>query len=403
MLKVNVLILGKSGCGKSSLLNYLWGAKIADVAAGRPVTPEFEGESQGIYRHPPAPLDNLQLVIHDSWGMEANKAEKWQQLIKRESRKCDASRSISDWIHTVVYCVSAKGARIEDFEIDSIISPLIDEGNRVLFVLTKADIASEQEKQALREILARQVPRNSGIIEVSSLSQTLRSGQQTEEFGRDEMLSAIMSNLRQNLIEKIPAQLVLRARESSAAMRHDALTYYEKEAGFTRTYAGVLGEIGTLVEERSRCTSEDILEWLTQALRDAAATYGLVGVQLGPGHVAAGSGGKLSGEAFLTEEGIGWASYDYIANTLFHIVPGLNILFVFVKKGMHRDILTEKLDAGIERFIQEVNMAARGIRQRLGEVLALPAPVEASSEKGESSLCVEGCTGGAVRNVRSFG
>lgn len=374
MRKVNVLILGKSGCGKSSLLNYLWGAKVAEVGAGRPVTPESNGPSQGIYSHPPVTLDDFQLVIHDSWGMEANKAEKWMSLIKKESRKCDASNSISDWIHTVVYCISAKGARIEDFELDSIIAPLISEGNRILFVLTKADIASEKERQALREVLTRQVPCNSGIIEVSSLSQTLRSGQRTEAFGREEMLEAILANLRQNLIEKIPAQLLRRARTGSAALRHVALAHYDKEAGFTRTYASVLSEVGSLVQAASHQLGKDIHQWLALALRDAAAIYYLVGAQLGPESIGAGRDTSLNGEAFISETNISWDVYDYITNTIMHLIPGLNVFLIFCKKSMHRDFLIEKIDAGIKSFEQDAETAALQIRTKLGQVLALPSP-----------------------------
>lgn len=367
-VKVNVLILGKSGCGKSSLLNYLWGAKIADVAAGRPVTPESDGANQGIYRHPPVPLDGLQLVIHDSWGMEANKAETWHALIKKESRKCDASYRVSDWIHTVVYCVSAKGARIEDFELDSIIAPLIAEGNRVLFVLTKADIASEREKEALREILTGRFPRKSGIIEVSSLCQVLRSGRRTEAFGRQEMLEAILCNLRQNLIEKIPAQLLLRARKGAETLRRDALAHYDKEAGLTRTYAGVLSEVDSLVQDGFRRLESDIHQWLKQALTDGEAIYSLAKTQLNLERVCAGC------ETTLTENSIAWTSADHITNALFYLVPVINILFMFVNKDLHRNMLIEKLDAGIERFDKDIEAAAQQIRTRLSEVLALPAP-----------------------------
>lgn len=374
MLKVNVLILGKSGCGKSSLLNYLWGAKIADVAAGRPVTPESDSVSQGIYRHPPVQLDGLQLVIHDSWGMEANKAEKWQALIKQESSKYDASYKISDWIHTVVYCVSAKGARIEDFELDSIIAPLIDEGSRVLFVLTKADIASKREKEAIGEILTSHFPKNSGIIETNSICQVLRSGQRTEAFGREEMLGAILSNLRQNLIAKIPVQLLLRAREGSKKLRHDAIAHYEKEAGWSRYYPSLLKEIGSLVENDSRQLGSDLRKWLTQVLMDAVAIYGLVGTQLGPESVGAGHGTTLDGEAFLSKSRIAWDWDDYIGNLRFALFPVISILFPSAQKDMHRNTLIKKLDEGITHFDKEVEAVAKQIRARLGEVLRIPAP-----------------------------
>lgn len=374
MLKVNVLILGKSGCGKSSLLNYLWGAKVADVAAGRPVTPESDGTSQGIYCYPPVQLDGLQLVILDSWGMEANKAEKWQALIKQESQKCDASHSISDWIHTVIYCISAVGARIEDFELRSVIAPLIEGGNRVLFVLTKADLASEQEKQDLREILTREVPGSSGIIEVGSCSEELRNHQRTEVFGREETLEAILSNLRQNLIEKIPAQLLLRARKGLGALRRDALDHYEEEAGFTRTYSGVLGEVDSLIHDRLRLLNSTIFQWLRQTLKDAAAIYGLVGAQLVQDCLF-WRDATLGAESFLNENSVAWKMEEYIANFVFHAVPGLNLIFLFAKKDMHREILIEKLDGVIKQVEKEVEVSAWQIRKRLGEVLALPTPV----------------------------
>ncbi|PXX38619.1 GTPase domain-containing protein [Aquitalea magnusonii] len=374
MLKVNALILGKSGSGKSSLLNYLWGAKIADVAAGRPVTPESDSSSQGIYPYPPVILDELQLVIHDSWGMEANKAEKWKDLIKKESQKCDSSNKISNWIHTIIYCVSAKGARIEDFELDSIISPLIADGNRILFVLTKADIASENEKVSLRNILTSQFPHQSGIIEVSSHSQLLRSGKRTEAFGREEMLEAILSNLRQNLIEKIPTQLLRRAREGTATLRREAIAYYNKEAGFTRTYPAVLSEVGALVQNDSSKLVININLWVEQALKDAAEIYHLVGMQFSPNNFSKNDNKTFSGAAFLTQSNISWKAEDYIANTLFHLVPGINILFMFAKKEMHRNMLIEKLDEGINSFENDIVKIAQQIHSKLGEVLALPAP-----------------------------
>ncbi len=375
MLKVNILILGKSGCGKSSLLNYLWGAKIADVAAGRPVTPESDNSGQGIYPHPPVMLDGLQLVIHDSWGMEANKAEKWKDLIQKESRKRDASDKISDWIHTVIYCVSAKGARIEDFELKSIISPLISEGNRVLFVLTKSDIASDNEKESLREILASNFPHNSGIIEVSSISQKLRSGKLTEAFGQQSIKLAIYSNLRQNLIDKIPAQLMRRAQEGSAMLRHDALTHYDKEAGWTRAYSSVLSEVGSIVQNSSRQLVLDIRQWLTQALTDAEAIYNLFGIQLGPESVVAGYEKRLNDQALLNENSIAWDWSDHATNVVLHLLPGINVLFMFAKKDVHRDMLIEKLDAGVKRFDKDIEAAAEQIRLQLNRVLALPPAI----------------------------
>ena len=39
-IKTNILIAGKSGVGKSSLLNYIFGEEVAETGAGKPVTAE---------------------------------------------------------------------------------------------------------------------------------------------------------------------------------------------------------------------------------------------------------------------------------------------------------------------------------------------------------------------------
>lgn len=36
-IKTNILIAGKSGVGKSSLLNYIFGEEVAETGAGKPV------------------------------------------------------------------------------------------------------------------------------------------------------------------------------------------------------------------------------------------------------------------------------------------------------------------------------------------------------------------------------
>ena len=37
-IKTNILIAGKSGVGKSSLLNYIFGEEVSPTGAGKPVT-----------------------------------------------------------------------------------------------------------------------------------------------------------------------------------------------------------------------------------------------------------------------------------------------------------------------------------------------------------------------------
>lgn len=64
----NILILGKTGVGKSSLVNYLYGQNIAIAKSGKPVT------LRGFHKHPSFKYKSLNVTVYDSWGLEDRKS-----------------------------------------------------------------------------------------------------------------------------------------------------------------------------------------------------------------------------------------------------------------------------------------------------------------------------------------
>ena len=71
----NVLIIGKSGVGKSSLLNYIFGRELQKVGVGAPVT-KMEIK-KFTYKYD----DHFEMHIYDTWGLEPSvqKAEDWKK------------------------------------------------------------------------------------------------------------------------------------------------------------------------------------------------------------------------------------------------------------------------------------------------------------------------------------
>ncbi|WP_288680135.1 GTPase [uncultured Brachyspira sp.] len=99
-LILNLLILGQTGTGKSSIVNALVGDDVEKTSIGKPETPkERKNEAgkieRGIYPHPHE-IDGKKVVIYDSWGLEVDKATEWEDIIEEELKKRSEDKDIKD-------------------------------------------------------------------------------------------------------------------------------------------------------------------------------------------------------------------------------------------------------------------------------------------------------------------
>lgn len=344
MLRANILVLGKSGAGKSSLLNYIWGDVIAKTGAGRPVTERSTDDEIGIYKSEPLKVDDdLELVVYDSWGMEADKADEWNKIIRKESQARERSSNIEDWFHAVIYCVSAKGARIEDFELEKVVKPLLDEGHAVIFALTKCGVASEIERQKVRDAIEAACPSHGGIIEVESVPVTLRGKKfATQTDGKDALLEAAKGNFVANLANKLRKRYLAKCDDELENWKSRVLFSYDDKASFLVPSAKTLSEVAERANKMLDESLDAVDRWRVERDDQAAKFYQVFGsVML--------QKPNLIGERFLSRSSalslnnIRWGGVDHATSVVMNFLPVINVGYWIFRKELYRDELAKKL------------------------------------------------------------
>lgn len=145
--KINIIIAGKSGVGKSTLINAAFGAELAQTGIGRPVTDKIS-----LIETASSPIR-----IYDTVGLELNPLAQWKsQLainkIVKQSRKTE---KIEDDIHCLWYCINATGRRVDGEEL-KFMKHFMDLQIPVILVLTNA--ASKQDAQDLSVAIHQDLP-----------------------------------------------------------------------------------------------------------------------------------------------------------------------------------------------------------------------------------------------------
>ena len=183
----NILIAGRTGVGKSSLINYIAGRQVAEIGVGRPKTTRDDITSYEMT------CRGVPIRLFDSWGIEADKTEDWklrtQKMIQDQG---DAPQDDSSWFHSIIYCISATTGRVEPIDIE-MIRYFRGQSFSVVVALTNADRASDEDMEALEG----EIPDGVKVSRVSSGGKTRY--ETVEPFGIEKLLISIVGTAVDNL------------------------------------------------------------------------------------------------------------------------------------------------------------------------------------------------------------
>jgi small GTP-binding protein len=144
----NILVIGKTGVGKSTLINAVFGEDVAKTGIGARIT---EGiQEYNIKSHLITPL----IKIYDTPGLQLFSREEIANLINTVSRLIK-----TEPIHIVWYCINAQSNRFEKTEEDWI-REISTQEVPIILILTKA--ISDNNSEFLDYLKKQELP----IVEV---------------------------------------------------------------------------------------------------------------------------------------------------------------------------------------------------------------------------------------------
>lgn len=206
---VNLLVAGKSGVGKSTLINAVFGEELASTGVGKPVTDKIslidkEGFPVNIYDTVGFELGkigfDLSGIIKSITGNDIKK------LIKR----VQSTETQEDDIHVIWYLISGSSARIEDAEIE-FINWATNQSLPVIVALTKS--YDKSEASALLEEIRKVAPNVRKVVSLLA-----KSTETIEAFGVDELINetfhVLPDGLQASFVHSQEASINLKRKEA---------------------------------------------------------------------------------------------------------------------------------------------------------------------------------------------
>ena len=153
---LNIIVAGKTGVGKSTLINSVFREKLAETGMGKPVTQHMRRITK----------KGVPLTIYDTKGFELGKEV--QTEVKKEITetisKGLATQDINQAIHCIWYCINTASNRIEPEEIEWLKELSMDnQVTQVPIIVVLTQAFSKKKAQELRQMLLNE---NLDIIQV---------------------------------------------------------------------------------------------------------------------------------------------------------------------------------------------------------------------------------------------
>ena len=217
---LNIIVAGKTGVGKSTLINSVFREKLAETGMGKPVTQHMRKITK----------KGVPLAIYDTRGFELGKevqAEVKRKVTETISKGL-ATQDINKAIHCIWYCINTASNRIEPEEIEWLKELSMDNQITqvpIIVVLTQA--FSKKKAQELRQMLLAENLDIIQVIPVLAEDYEIEDLGTAKAYGLDVLIKVMGEALPEELMDTLQnlqiVSLEEKKRRAQAAVATAAL------------------------------------------------------------------------------------------------------------------------------------------------------------------------------------
>lgn len=218
---LNIIVAGKTGVGKSTLINAVFREKLAETGMGKPVTHHMRKLTKS----------GVPLAIYDTRGFELGKetqAEVKNEIVETINKGI-AAHDINEAIHCIWYCINTASNRVEHEEIEWLRELSKDNQiTKVPIIIILTQSFSKKKANELRKILIEENLDVVQIVPILAEDYDIDDEYTAKSYGLDVLIHIMGQTLPEELMDTLQniqiASLEEKKRHAQATIAAATLT-----------------------------------------------------------------------------------------------------------------------------------------------------------------------------------